>query len=99
MITLAVCKPTYAHSPSLNLFLTKSLSLGHITPLAAYHPTERMVLILETNQKRASHHWINVDALTLLMTCVDRSSKKPRGYLLVSLESKAPPSLTPAISV
>jgi hypothetical protein len=58
---------------------------GHVTPLAAYHPTERMVLILETNQKRASHHWIHIDVLTLLMTCIDRTSNRPRGYLIVSL--------------
>jgi hypothetical protein len=61
-----------------------SPSVGHVTPLAAYHPIERMVLILETNQKRASHHWINIDVLTLLMSCIDRTSNQPRGYLLVS---------------
>eukprot|EP01097_Dermamoeba_algensis_P009116 TRINITY_DN6295_c0_g1_i1.p1 TRINITY_DN6295_c0_g1~~TRINITY_DN6295_c0_g1_i1.p1 ORF type:complete len:126 (-),score=10.17 TRINITY_DN6295_c0_g1_i1:81-458(-) len=58
---------------------------GHFAPLAAWHESEGMVLVLEPNQKYFLPHWVSVDYIVWSMTRPDRTNhKQPRGYFIIS---------------
>ena len=57
---------------------------GHFSPLAAYAPESRMVLILDVARFKYPPHWVALDALWAAMRRPDAATGLPRGYLRLS---------------
>ena len=57
---------------------------GHFSPLAAFAPESRMVLILDVARFKYPPHWVALDALWAAMRRRDTATGLPRGYLRLS---------------
>lgn len=65
-------------------------SLGHISPLAAYHAASDRVLLLDVARYKYPPQWVKTDALYRAMRSNDLLSGKSRGFVMVSA-AKTPP--------
>lgn len=54
---------------------------GHFSPLTAYDPISRSVLLLDTNPSREKWSWVELDSLFALMETRDKEEN--RGFLCV----------------
>ena len=57
---------------------------GHFSPLAAFAPASRMVLLLDVARFKYPPHWVPLEALYEALRPLDAATGKPRGYLMVS---------------
>ncbi len=57
---------------------------GHFSPIAAYHPGERQVLVLDVARFKYPSYFCDVDLLYEAMQPVDAVTNLPRGYFLLS---------------
>ena len=57
---------------------------GHFSPLAAFAPESRMVLIMDVARFKYPPHWVALDALWAAMRRTDAATGLPRGYLRLS---------------
>ena len=63
---------------------------GHFSPLAAFAPASRMVLLLDVARFKYPPHWVPLEALYEALRPPDSVTGKPRGFLMVS--AGGPPS-------
>jgi glutathione gamma-glutamylcysteinyltransferase len=54
---------------------------GHYSPLAAWHPAEDRVLILDVARFKYPPHWATVEALWQAMESPDPATAQPRGWI------------------
>lgn len=64
---------------------------GHFSPIGGYHPERDLVLILDTARFKYPPHWVPVTVLFDAMKELDKTTGRPRGYVLM----RRPPSLHP----
>lgn len=57
---------------------------GHFSPIAAYDEKSDCVLILDTARFKYPSHWVPVSELLRSMKEVDKSTSRPRGFLVLS---------------
>uniref|UniRef100_A0A915KGQ2 glutathione gamma-glutamylcysteinyltransferase n=1 Tax=Romanomermis culicivorax TaxID=13658 RepID=A0A915KGQ2_ROMCU len=82
--------------------------IGHFSPIGGYHGPSDKVLILDVARFKYPPHWVNLEILFRAMQCIDAEtdiiianlslvnlhwSNKPRGYMLMSLNSDVKPLL------
>mmetsp|Transcript_5840 Transcript_5840/g.8175 ORF Transcript_5840/g.8175 Transcript_5840/m.8175 type:complete len:196 (+) Transcript_5840:229-816(+) len=61
---------------------------GHMSPIGCYNQHTGHVLMLDVGTHRFKvPYWIHLSELIPLMCKVDRSSNRPRGYILVTIKS------------
>jgi glutathione gamma-glutamylcysteinyltransferase len=75
---------------------------GHFSPLAAFAPESRMVLILDVARFKYPPHWVQLEALWEAMRRPDPATGLPRGYLRLSAarrEGAAPPGAFMTLSL
>lgn len=66
----------------------KQERFGHISTIAAYHKGEDRFLILDVAKYKYPPVWVKGEDLWKAMCAVDGSSKRSRGFVIVSPESK-----------
>ncbi|EER15823.1 hypothetical protein Pmar_PMAR003274 [Perkinsus marinus ATCC 50983] len=66
---------------------------GHFSPIGAYHASTDSVLVLDVARFKYPPHWLSLPRLVKAMYPVDKSTGKPRGYIM--LEKLRPGSLPP----
>lgn len=57
---------------------------GHFSPVGGYHPGRDLVLILDTARFKYPPHWVPLKVIWEAMLAIDRSTGKPRGYMIMS---------------
>lgn len=65
-------------------------SMGHISPLGAYHAASDRFLVLDVARYKYPPQWVRADALHRAMLSTDIVSGKSRGFVVVTA-AKAPP--------
>jgi hypothetical protein len=65
-------------------------SMGHISPLAAYHAASDRFLVLDVARYKYPPQWVKAEALHRAMRSTDIVSGKSRGFVVVTA-AKAPP--------
>ncbi len=65
-------------------------SMGHISPLGAYHAASDRFLVLDVARYKYPPQWVKAEALHRAMRSTDIVSGKSRGFLVVAA-AKAPP--------
>ena len=65
-------------------------TMGHISPLGAYHAGSDRFLLLDVARYKYPPVWIKADALFAAMRTSDLSSGKSRGFLLITAAKDAP---------
>jgi hypothetical protein len=65
-------------------------SMGHISPLGAYHAASDRFLVLDVARYKYPPQWVRADALHRAMQSTDIASGKSRGFVIVT-PAKAPP--------
>jgi Phytochelatin synthase len=63
-------------------------SVGHISPIRAYHKGEDRFLILDVSRYKYPPVWVKADELWKAMEAIDTESRKSRGYIIVMKASK-----------
>ncbi|MCK6523194.1 phytochelatin synthase family protein [Myxococcota bacterium] len=66
---------------------------GHYSPLAAWHPGEDRVLILDVARFKYPPHWAPVEALWRAMGTIDKATSSPRGWLQLRRAEAMPQAL------
>jgi hypothetical protein len=56
---------------------------GHFSLIGGFNETTDDVLILDTSQRKFSHHWLSLKDLVRMMCTYDRMASMARGYLCV----------------
>ena len=56
---------------------------GHFSPIGAFAPSSRMVLIMDVARFKYPPHWVPLDRLWTAMQATDSATQKPRGFLLL----------------
>ncbi|KAI8096821.1 Phytochelatin synthase-domain-containing protein [Halteromyces radiatus] len=64
---------------------------GHFSPIGAYNPDSKMVLVLDTARYKYPSYWCPIDTLYESMNPVDKETGRPRGYFLISYDIEHPP--------
>jgi glutathione gamma-glutamylcysteinyltransferase len=64
---------------------------GHFSPIGAYNPDNKMVLVLDTARYKYPSYWCPIETLYESMTPIDKSTGRPRGYFLISYDAEHPP--------
>lgn len=64
-------------------FFTGTLSVGHFSPIGAYDPASRNVLIMDTDREFYEPYWVPITLLVKAMATTDDSGTHHRGYLIV----------------
>ncbi|KAI8340032.1 Phytochelatin synthase-domain-containing protein [Chlamydoabsidia padenii] len=64
---------------------------GHFSPIGAYNPDNKMVLVLDTARYKYPSYWCPIDMLYESMNPIDKSTGRPRGYFLISYDAEHPP--------
>ena len=57
---------------------------GHFSPIGAYNPRSRMVLVLDVARFKYPSYWVSLDQLWAAMRDVDPTTSKSRGYFVLS---------------
>ncbi len=65
-------------------------SLGHISPLGAYHAASDRFLLLDVARYKYPPHWVKAEALHAAMNTSDLISGKSRGFLTVTAAALPP---------
>jgi glutathione gamma-glutamylcysteinyltransferase len=63
---------------------------GHFSPIAAYHPTRDLVLVMDVARFKYLPYWIPVADLFAATLVPDTATGNARGYVLVSRREEAP---------
>lgn len=66
---------------------------GHYSPLAAWHPGEDRVLILDVARFKYPPHWATVESLWRAMEHPDPATSLPRGWIGLSRAQTMPPAI------
>ncbi|ORZ25537.1 Phytochelatin synthase-domain-containing protein [Absidia repens] len=64
---------------------------GHFSPIGAYNPANKMVLVLDTARYKYPSYWCPIDMLYESMAPMDKSTGRPRGYFMISYDVEHPP--------
>lgn len=64
--------------------------IGHFSPIAGYHRSSGMVLVLDVARFKYPSYWVPVDMLWRSMEPLDPDTNQPRGYYLLSRSTSAP---------
>lgn len=67
--------------------------IGHFSPVGGYHSPSDKVLILDVARFKYPPHWVDLETLFRAMQSIDAETNKPRGYMLMSLNSDVKPLL------
>ena len=62
---------------------------GHYSPIGAYDEASDSVLILDVARFKYPPHWVKVADLYESMRYLDKTTNKPRGYMLLQREQKS----------
>ena len=57
---------------------------GHFSPLGAYHESTDSVLVLDVARFKYPPHWVGVERMYDAMLRCDKSTEKPRGWVMLS---------------
>jgi hypothetical protein len=66
--------------------------VGHFSPIAAYHPEEDKVLVMDVARFKYMPYWVSVEKLHAAMLPVDLDSGTARGYMLVAPSEEQQPA-------
>ncbi|TNE44082.1 MAG: glutathione gamma-glutamylcysteinyltransferase [Deltaproteobacteria bacterium] len=66
----------------------KQIGSGHISPLGAYHAKSDRFLVMDVATYKYPPHWVKASKLWAAINTVDPSTKKTRGFLLVSSQHR-----------
>lgn len=66
---------------------------GHFSPVGGYHVQRDLVLILDTARFKYPPHWVSVSLLFEAMQSKDKSTGKPRGYVIMNKKPNSRPLL------
>ncbi|CAO3642697.1 unnamed protein product [Cunninghamella blakesleeana] len=64
---------------------------GHFSPIGAYNPEKRMVLVLDTARYKYPSYWCPIETLYESMNPIDKETGRPRGYFVISYDPEHPP--------
>ncbi|ORX54983.1 Phytochelatin-domain-containing protein [Hesseltinella vesiculosa] len=64
---------------------------GHFSPIGAYNPDTKMVLVLDTARYKYPSYWCSLDVLYESLHPIDSETGRPRGYFLISYDQDHPP--------
>ncbi len=64
---------------------------GHYSPVGAFAPASRMVLVFDVARFKYPPHWVHVDELWAAMRAIDPATDLPRGYMRLSAAQGAAP--------
>eukprot|EP00475_Leptophrys_vorax_P004501 TRINITY_DN126_c0_g1_i1.p1 TRINITY_DN126_c0_g1~~TRINITY_DN126_c0_g1_i1.p1 ORF type:complete len:602 (+),score=132.08 TRINITY_DN126_c0_g1_i1:71-1876(+) len=70
---------------------------GHFSPIGGYCPEKDLVLILDVARFKYPPHWVSLEKLCASMQQLDPVTKKPRGWMLLSVREDEPDPETPKI--
>jgi hypothetical protein len=60
---------------------------GHFSPLAAYHESRDLVLVLDVARFKLPSFWVPVKAMYAAMQCIDKVTSRSRGWMTLSPSS------------
>lgn len=61
---------------------------GHFSPIGAYHKKDDQVLILDVARYKYPPHWVPLELLWKAMSCIDKVTGRPRGYMRLSRDTE-----------
>ncbi|KAI9303738.1 Phytochelatin synthase-domain-containing protein [Cunninghamella echinulata] len=64
---------------------------GHFSPIGAYNPEKKMVLVLDTARYKYPSYWCPIETLYESMNPIDKETGRPRGYFVISYDPEHPP--------
>ncbi|KAJ8478384.1 hypothetical protein OPV22_022111 [Ensete ventricosum] len=63
---------------------------GHFSPIGGYHAESDMALILDVARFKYPPHWVPLALLWEAMDTIDKTTGRPRGFMLISIHQKVP---------
>ncbi|CAG2205413.1 E2.3.2.15 [Mytilus edulis] len=66
---------------------------GHFSPVGGYHVERDLVLILDTARFKYPPHWVSASLIFEAMQGKDKSTGKPRGYVIMNKKPSSRPLL------
>ncbi|KIH57335.1 hypothetical protein ANCDUO_12475 [Ancylostoma duodenale] len=72
-------------------------TLGHFSPLAAYHSASDKVLIMDVARFKYPPHWVTLKQLQVAMCSLDKTTKRTRGYVMLNLRTDSMPLIAFAL--
>lgn len=68
-------------------FFTGGISVGHFSPIGAYDPSAKRVLIMDTDRQFYEPYWVPEKLLFDSMSTPDQDAGHHRGYLVIRLNA------------
>ncbi len=85
LLQLTQTPHTYLLANFLQGAYTGDANIGHVSPVGAYDPVQKKVLILDVDREYYEPYWVSEETFFKGMATLDEGAKQNRGYVLVKV--------------